>query len=143
MYTMPKHEVATKFIEVMPSVIAGKTGRHNYTEWDQILLGEGAAHSLMNPYKMAVNQKCRGTVTKDMLPRSLDILGRTVMIPTDPSHSEEQIGKMISNIEVAAKFAFGKIDRSEVKSKMTEFKETDKIDARRYDTDVAAYGLDQ
>ena len=97
----------------------------------------------MNPYKMAVNQKCRGTVTKDMLPRSLDILGRTVMIPTDPRHSEEQIGKMISNIEVAAKFAFGQIDRSEVKSKMTEFKETDKIDARRYDTDVAAYGLVQ
>ena len=143
MYTMPKHEVATKFIEVMPSVIAGKTGRHTYTEWDQILLGEGAAHPLMNPYKMAVNQKCRGTVTKDMLPRSLDILGRTVMIPTDPRHSEEQIGKMISNIEVAAKFAFGQIDRSEVKSKMTEFKETDKIDARRYDTDVAAYGLAQ
>ena len=50
---------------------------------------------------------------------------------------------MISNIEVAAKFAFGQINRSEIKSKMTEFKETDKIDARRYDTDVAAYGLTQ
>nr|MCS5554140.1 DegT/DnrJ/EryC1/StrS aminotransferase [SAR324 cluster bacterium] len=65
----------------------------------------------------------------------------TVMIPTDPRHSEEQIAKMIRNIEVAAKFAFGQINRSEIKSKMTEFKEMDKIDARRYDTEVAAYGL--
>ena len=143
MYTMPTAEVAAKFSEVMPSVIAGKTGRHTYTEWDQILIGEGAAHPLMNPYKMDANQKCRRTVTKDMLPRSLDILGRTVMIPTDPCHSEEQIGKMIRNIEVAARYAFGEMTSSEIESRMAEFKDADKIDSRKYDTDVAAYGLGQ
>ena len=34
LYTIPSEDIARKFIEVMPSVIAGKTGRHNYTEWD-------------------------------------------------------------------------------------------------------------
>lgn len=143
MYTMPTAEVAAKFVELMPSVIAGKTGRHTYTEWDQILIGEGAAHAAMNPYKMAANQKCRRTVTKDMLPRSLDILARTVMIPTDPCHSEEQIGKMIRNIEAAARFAFGEFTRSEVESALAEVKDTDKIDPRKYDTDVAASSLGQ
>jgi len=28
-------------------VMAGRTGRHNYTEWDQILMGAGAAHPAM------------------------------------------------------------------------------------------------
>ena len=37
---------------LFPSVIAGKTGRHNYTEWDQVLMGAGAAHPAMNPYNM-------------------------------------------------------------------------------------------
>jgi hypothetical protein len=40
-------------------VIAGKTGRHNYTEWDQVLMGAGAAHPAMNPFNMPANAACR------------------------------------------------------------------------------------
>ena len=43
MYTMPTADAAERFVEIMPAVIAGKTGRHTYTEWDQVLMGEGAA----------------------------------------------------------------------------------------------------
>jgi hypothetical protein len=32
---------------------------------------------------------------------------------------------------------------SEIESRMAEFKDADKIDSRKYDTDVAAYGLGQ
>jgi hypothetical protein len=32
---------------------------------------------------------------------------------------------------------------SEIKPRMAEFKVADKIDSRKYDTDVAAYGLGQ
>src|SRR5918994_711617 len=31
MYLLPSAEAADRFVEVMPSVIAGRTGRHNYT----------------------------------------------------------------------------------------------------------------
>ena len=41
MYTLPSAEAAARFVKIFPSVIAGKTGRHTYTEWDQILLGAG------------------------------------------------------------------------------------------------------
>ena len=53
MYTLPSAEAASRFVEIFPSVIAGKTGRHTYTEWDQVLMGAGAAHPAMNPYNHA------------------------------------------------------------------------------------------
>jgi len=45
--TLPNAEAATLFVQTFPSVIAGKTGRHTYTEWDQVLMAWGGA-SLMN-----------------------------------------------------------------------------------------------
>ena len=61
MYTLPSAEAAKRFVEIFPSVIAGKTGRHTYTEWDQVLIGAGAAHPAMNPYLMPANAECRRT----------------------------------------------------------------------------------
>ena len=114
MYTFPTSDSARQFVELFPSVIAGMTGRHNYTEWDQILIGEGAAHPAMNPYKMEANRECRRTYSKDMCSCSLDILNRTVMVATDPRHTQQEITQMIQNIEAAALATFGKIDRKKV-----------------------------
>ena len=38
MYLLPTEEAAARFTELQPSVIAGKTGRHTYTQWDQVLI---------------------------------------------------------------------------------------------------------
>jgi dTDP-4-amino-4,6-dideoxygalactose transaminase len=107
MYSMPSAEVATRFTEIFPSVIAGKTGRHTYTEWDQVLIGAGAAHPAMNPYKMPANAECRTTYAEDMCARSLAILDRTVMVATSPLHTDREIDDMIHNIGVAARVALG------------------------------------
>jgi dTDP-4-amino-4,6-dideoxygalactose transaminase len=107
MYTLPSAEAAADFVNVFPSVIAGKTGRHNYTEWDQILSGEGAAHPAMNPYTMPANAACRKSYSKDMCSASLEILNRTIMVATHPQHGDQQIQDMIHNIAVAARVALG------------------------------------
>jgi dTDP-4-amino-4,6-dideoxygalactose transaminase len=107
MYTMPSAATAVRFTEVFPSVIAGKTGRHTYTEWDQVLIGSGAAHPAMNPYLMPANAECRTTYTRNMCARSLDILDRTVMVATSPLHTDAEIDDMIHNIGVAARVALG------------------------------------
>ena len=52
-----------------------------------------------------------------MLPHSLDILSRTVMIPTDPSHNINQINSIIKFIEIATKYAFGFISKNKSKIK--------------------------
>jgi dTDP-4-amino-4,6-dideoxygalactose transaminase len=106
-YTLPSAQAAVDFVKIFPSVIAGKTGRHNYTEWDQVLSGEGAAHPAMNPYTMPANAECRRTYTRDMCAGSLETLNRTVMVPTHPLHTPEEIGDMIHNIAIAARVALG------------------------------------
>ncbi len=114
MYLMPTKEIAEKFASVFPSVIAGNTGRHTYTEWDQVLAHEGAAHPALNPYNLKENAECRMEYSKTMCARSLDVLGRTVMIAMDPTHTSEEIDAMAHDIRQAARFAFGEITGSEV-----------------------------
>ena len=142
MFTLPTAEAADRFVEIMPAVIAGKTGRHTYTEWDQVLLGEGAGHPAMNPYSMPANAECRREVTKDMFPRSLEVLARTVMVPTDPRHDDEAVERTIRGIEAAARFAVGAVGRTEAESAASDLVDAESIDPRKYDSDVAAYGLD-
>ncbi len=128
MYLLPTAEAAAKFVEVYPAVIAGKTGRHTYTEWDQVLMGAGAAHPAMNPYNHPDNAECRRSYSKDMCKRSLDILNRTVMVPPHPSHNEAEIDAMIHNIGVAARVALAGMSREEA-----DIKATTALDAQKFD----------
>ena len=95
-------EDAKKFTKIFSAPIAGKTGRHNYTEWDQILLKEGSFNQSMNPFKLSQNKKCRMKYSKSMCKQSLEILNKTVMIPTDPKNTKKQIDQTINNIKKAA-----------------------------------------
>ena len=93
---------AEKFTSIFHAPIAGKTGRHNYTEWDQILLKEGSFHQSLNPYKLPQNKKCRMIYNKNICKSSLEILNKTIMIPTDPKNTKKDIDNTIRNIKRAA-----------------------------------------
>jgi dTDP-4-amino-4,6-dideoxygalactose transaminase len=131
MYLLPSAEEAIRFTQVFPSVIAGKTGRHTYTEWDQVLMGMGAAHPAMNPYNHPDNSGCRRSYSKDMCARSLDILNRTVMVPMHPKHSAEEIEGIIHNIDAAARVALGRI-----KAEDAAIRATSALDAQKFDMAV-------
>jgi dTDP-4-amino-4,6-dideoxygalactose transaminase len=133
MYLLPSEDAAARFARVFPSVIAGKTGRHTYTEWDQILIGEGAAHAAMNPYNMAENRECRRSYSEDMCQRSLDILNRTIMVPTHPLHSAEEIADTVHNIGVAARVALGGMSPAEA-----DLRNLRPVDAQKFDMKVPA-----
>jgi dTDP-4-amino-4,6-dideoxygalactose transaminase len=53
------------------------TGRHVYSYWDPILQQQGSHTPKLNPFAMA---KRKIEYSADMCPRTLDILGRTVLI---------------------------------------------------------------
>ena len=131
--TLPSAESAARFVSVFPSVIAGKTGRHNYTEWDQVLMGFGAAHPKMNPFEFPANAECRKTYSKDMCARSLEILNRTVMVPTHPQHKDSDIEDTIHNIGVAARVTFGGLSRAEA-----DLRNVKPVDAQKFDLKVDA-----
>ena len=132
--TLPSAQAAEAFVKTFPSVIAGKTGRHTYTEWDQVLLGAGAAHPLMNPYNMPANAACRRSYSRDMCAKSLDILSRTVLVPTHPLHTKEEIGNIAYNINAAARVALGLASKDEV-----EVRGAAPVDTIKYDTKQLAW----
>jgi dTDP-4-amino-4,6-dideoxygalactose transaminase len=132
--TLPSAEAAQLFIQTYPSVIAGKTGRHTYTEWDQVLMGAGAAHPLMNPYNMPANAECRRTYSKDMCARSLAILNRTILVPTSPMHTQEEIDNIIHNVKTATRVALGQIKIEEA-----DVRKAEAPDAIKYDLKETAW----
>ena len=52
---------------------------------------------------MPQNRRCRMNYRKDMLPRSLDILARTVMLGLHPDRTAAEVKSMIARIRRAAK----------------------------------------
>lgn len=137
LFTLPSAAAAQKFVAVFPSVIAGGTGRHTYTEWDQVLMGEGAAHPALNPYNLPENAACRRDYSKDMCARSLDILNRTVMVATDPRHSQAEIDDTIHNIGVAARVALGDLSLDEA-----DIRNAKPVDREKFNMDDAAAPAD-
>ena len=133
LYMLPSAKTADEFSKLFPSVVAGKTGRHNYVEWDQVLMGAGAAHPAMNPYNMPQNAECRRTYSKDMCARSLDILNRTVMVPTHPLHTKEDIENTIHNIGVAARVVLAGLPIEEA-----DLRDAAPIDPQKFDVKVKA-----
>ncbi len=103
MYIRPTAQQAEACAKLVGCGIAGKTGRHVYTEWDQIFTHQGAHHPALNPFKLPQNRKCRKTYTKNMCARSLDILNRTVMIGTSPGRKRAEATALIRRIRRAAK----------------------------------------
>lgn len=102
MFVLPSEAQATKFQQLAGSGIAGKTGRHVYTEWDPIFAHRGAPYDAMNPYLMEVNRDCRMDYRKDMCAASLDILNRTAMFGLHPDRTESEIDQLIERIRKAA-----------------------------------------
>ena len=135
MYTLPSAEAAKRFVSLFPSVIVGKTGRHTYIEWDQVLMGAGAAHPAMNPFDMPANAECRKAYSKDMCKKSLDILDRTVMVATHPKHSREETSRhRPQHRRRGARRSYGACRVAEA-----DFRATPKpVDAQKFDLKVDA-----
>jgi dTDP-4-amino-4,6-dideoxygalactose transaminase len=127
-YTLPNAAAADRFVSTFPSVIAGKTGRHTYTEWDQVLMGAGAAHPAMNPFTMPANAECRRTYSKDMCERSLEILNRTVMVAMHPLHTAQDIEDIVHNIGEAPRVALGGMPASDAEIRNPQTIEEQKFD---------------
>ena len=129
MYLLPNEDAATRFTELQPSVVAGKTGRHTYTQWDSVLAHEGAAHPALNPYNLPQNQGLRTDYSPDMCLNSLGILNRTVMVATSPLHTDAEIDDLIHNIDAAARVALEKMS-----SETVQLRDVAPVDKRKFDS---------
>ena len=106
-FILPTEKDAIAMQAILGCTIAGKTGRHVYTEWDPIIEKHGAPHPAMNPYNFKENAECRKDLSKDQCPASLDILNRSILIGTHPDRTKEQTTELIAKIRDAAKKVLG------------------------------------
>ncbi len=105
LYQLPTPEAAQKFAEGIGAVVAANTGRHTFTEWDPVLNHQGSFHPAMNPFNMPQNKRCRMKYSKDMCPRSMDILRRMVLKGLRPEWSAQAVAQQLAAIRAAAKAA--------------------------------------
>ncbi|MBR3942647.1 MAG: DegT/DnrJ/EryC1/StrS family aminotransferase [Clostridia bacterium] len=80
------------FAEKAKLSIPANMGKHVYNDWAAIKNRKGAAHPLMDPFKMEVNKNFY--YSEDMCPKSLDYLSRTAIIPINPDWTEAEIKQL-------------------------------------------------
>lgn len=75
------------------------SGIHVYWNWEPILQQSGAHHPKRDAYKLT---DVKYEYTKDMCPRTKEILGRTVYLGTSFTRSKDDLMDMISRVKQAA-----------------------------------------
>ncbi len=81
------------------------SGKHVYVNWDPVLKHRVGHHPAMNPYRMPLNAGLRLKYSKNMCPRTLDILKRTVFIGLHPDWTKAEI---CARIEACRKAGAGR-----------------------------------
>ena len=94
-------EKCQAFAEKVGATIPGFTGKHVYNDWKPILEKRGAAHHLMDPFKMECNKNV--AYSEDMCQRSLGIMKRCAHICIDPDWTQDDINALADRIKEAVK----------------------------------------
>ncbi len=76
--------------------------RHIYSNWDPVLARRGSYHPALNAFQRPENAASKVEYSKDMCPRTLDLLSRAVFIGLRPDSSAAQIRKKIDGCKRAA-----------------------------------------
>jgi dTDP-4-amino-4,6-dideoxygalactose transaminase len=74
------------------------SGRHVYMNWEPILQKRGAHHPGRDAYRLSPTSP---TYTLDMCPKTIDILGRTVLLETSVMRGEDELKLFIECIRKA------------------------------------------
>jgi len=100
--TLPFHFGSEAEARAFASRIGGTlpidTGKHVYCNWTPIMEKRGAFHPLMDPFKMEANKGLNHNYSKDMCPKTLDLLARTVYLMINPDWSRDTIDALIDSI---------------------------------------------
>lgn len=76
--------------------------KHVWFDWEPIVNKRIGGHPAMNPYNFSQNANLRKDYTKEMYPKSIDNLGRTVFIFVNPDWKKMEIKERIRACKNAA-----------------------------------------
>ena len=96
--TAEEAEIFGERVGVKPTV---HTKKHVYCDWKPVLEKRGAAHPLMDPYKMEANKDIIPNYTKDMCPKSLDYLSKVVYVEINPDWTKAELDAKVDFLKKA------------------------------------------
>jgi dTDP-4-amino-4,6-dideoxygalactose transaminase len=76
--------------------------RHVYSDWEPILAKRGSYHPDLDAFRRPENKASQARYSKDMCPRTLDLLSRAVMIDLHPDSRAAAVRKKIDACKRAA-----------------------------------------
>lgn len=100
-FRFDNEEKCKAFADKIGATIPGYTGKHVYNDWKPILEKKGAAHPLMDPFKMDVNKHIQ--YSEDMCEKSLKIMKKCAHIFNNPDWTIEEINALADKIHEAVK----------------------------------------
>ena len=102
-FSFDRAEKADRFSKAngIHGVVPINTDKHVYRNWTPILEKKGAFHPLMDPFKMEANRDIVPNYTKDMCPKTLDLLSKAVYVSVDPDWSVTEMDALIRNAKKA------------------------------------------
>lgn len=95
-------EKAEAFAKTFGKSTLVNSSKHVYFDWDPIMNKRGSHTPLLDPFTLEANRNLNMNYTKDMCPKSIDILQRTVIIGISPEWDESAVKKEAKAIIDAA-----------------------------------------
>ena len=99
--TLESAEAAAAVARTAGGVSPINTNKHVYVNWTPILERRGALHPAMDPFRMEANRDIIPAYTKDMCPRTLDLLAKTVYFSLTPDMTEDELSALAARIKAA------------------------------------------
>lgn len=80
----------------VPAVSPINSERHVYSNWEPVLSKRGAHHPLLDPFQLVA---ITPDYSRDMCPRTLSILARTIYLETSATRSESDLLSLIRRVK--------------------------------------------
>ena len=100
-FRFENEEIAKKFAEISGGYRPIDSKKHVWFDWKPIIEKKVWHKERLNPYNFPENKDLRHTYTKEMYPKSIENLSRTVFIPVNPDWKYKEIKEKIKKLKKA------------------------------------------
>jgi dTDP-4-amino-4,6-dideoxygalactose transaminase len=94
-FKFENENIAKKFAEIAGGYRPIDSGKHVWFDWKPVIEKRIWHKSSLNPYNLPENKNLRHSYTKEMYPKSIENLSKTVFISVNPDWKEKDINEKI------------------------------------------------
>jgi len=94
-FRFENENIAKKFAEIAGGYRPIDSGKHVWFDWKPVIEKRIWHKSSLNPYNLPENKNLRHSFTKEMYPKSIENLSKTVFISVNPDWKEKDINEKI------------------------------------------------